>query len=231
MCAQLTLPQRSDILHKLQWQFPPSSARFPFEEQTKKLCELLPIYEMTVFEPGCGEGYSTCYLANQGAKVSATDGRPMQVIKAFARTLYEGARDVKLWCETADDMHKIPTDKYDLCFHQGLYYHLPAPVKHFKEIAGKFKFIYLNTHVADLSHTVSDRLSVEEIPHDGYSGKAFQEGGWEDELSGLNPLSFWLTKRSLQQLIEDCRYRILAVVADLPDARNGYRVCWLLERR
>lgn len=220
--------QKRDISDSLPWLWPPGVELFPHRASIEHLNALLPIKQLRILEPGCFEGYTSVYLAKLGAQVTAFDVRPMNVVRAFARSLYHDVR-LDLHVGDAREIARLyAPDSYDLVFHAGLLYHMRAPAEHLRQVAKLAPYVFLDTHIA-LEDRVTNPGLGEITEHDGLKGRWYAELGWRDELSGAEEQSFWLTEEALRRLCESCELSVTKLSRS-DDTPNGPRIAWLLRR-
>jgi hypothetical protein len=173
----------------------------------------------TILELSSFEGGHTLRLAAPEAteRVLGIEGRKENVERArlVEELLGRGnAEFVVADLETADlSVH----GRFDAAFCAGLLYHLVAPWRLLGEIARVADRLFLDTHYWTGEETV-------EV--DGYRGGWFDEGGYEDPLSGLDPRSFWLTRDSLLEALADAGWAVRHVVDHADWAGAGARI-WL----
>lgn len=197
---RLSEQQRVDLVGMFPWRFLLGSN--PQRLNVEALNAVLPLDGLRVFEPGCFEGAVTVDLCKLGATVDATDPRPVNVVRAFARALYEGVEGrCTFGLGTAEDAES-PSRPYDLVWHSGLLYHLSDPVLHLQRLKGKYSRVFLESHVllpepARPGFGKFNRLR-------GYGGRFWaRERGWGDTLSGIDSQSFWLYRDELLRLCRD----------------------------
>ena len=119
-----------------------------------------------------------------------------------------------------DDLETVDLESYgrfEAAFCAGLLYHLVKPWRLLREIAGVSGRLFLDTHY----WTSGDTVEI-----DGYRGGWFEEGGYDDPLSGLDQRSFWLTRPSLLRALTDSGW-VVRHVTDHPDWAGAGARLWV----
>ena len=224
----------ADELHKLifnhHWYVPPNQTEaYPHKKEVEHVASILPASEVkSVVDVGCFEGYTTVGLAKHYPYVLGLDARPQSLAKAFLRSLYESVPiSLSVWNAEVD-----PVPECDLLFHAGLFYHLTNPMQHLRNLAGRSRYLYLETHVAPIPGIPSkgSQVSLSAIEeYQGYRGVWWRESGWKDPLSGLHPRSFWLDRTELQRLVAECGFTLMEQVYFDEMHGCGPRGGWLLK--
>lgn len=193
------------------------------DARIKRLNDLVGLKGKHVLEVGCFEGIHTAGLLKFGARVTAVDLRPQNVVKTLARLSYHGlsARVFQLNVEQMDGV----VGRFDLIFHFGVLYHLAKPVEHIRTIAPMCTHLYLDTHIAPEDKRPRE-ISVEGRT---YQGVDYSEGGWADPFSGAQAKSFWLTRESLTAALNEAGFAKVDYLQDRAE-RNGPRVLLLASR-
>jgi SAM-dependent methyltransferase len=175
----------------------------------------------SVLELGCLEGGHTLCLARQAREVVAVDAREENLRRA--RFMQDHRQQDNITFLQADlgsfDLESI--GPFDVVFNVGLLYHLPQPWSLLRQLARIAPFLFLWTHTARLGETLVDR--------DGYCGSIYQEGGFDDPLSGTTSTSFWPTKGDLNRMLYDAGYHAVQILDLEPDHPHGPAVLLLAE--
>jgi len=146
-----------------------------------------------VLELGCLDGANTLSLCAVGADVTAMDIRPSCLVKAMLRCVAFGFSPRFL----LGDIRSLRNlSDFDLLVHAGVLYHLADPVSH---VFGLVRYGIPVIVDTNLSQQPDDVLQ-------GYSGHWQTEGGWDSEVSGAEPRSFWLAQDSLERLMADAGF-------------------------
>jgi Methyltransferase domain len=173
----------------------------------------------TILELSSFEGAHTLQLAAPPTteRVLGIEGRKENVERARLVEELLGRGNAEF---VVDDLETVDLSSYghfDTAFCAGLLYHLVTPWRLLREIALVSNRLFLDTHYWTGANTV-------EV--DGYVGGWFEEGGYDDPLSGLDRRSLWLTRPSLLRALTDAGWAVRELV-DHPDwAGEGARL-WL----
>jgi len=188
------------------------------------LNEAVPLKDLTVFEPGCGDGIFTEKLAAVAWRVGATDARFEQIKKTVDRCGYL-ANAKFMHISSGGDVEPFPDTGTDVIFHVGLLYHLKRPVEHLRKICDAAKVaLFLDTHYATW-----DACNGRYLLPDGEAVLCQEQV--EDPTApraGMEKFSRWLTKdRIIAELSK--KFESVAVIDDRIE-RNGPRVTILAKR-
>ncbi len=159
-----------------------------------------------ILELGALEGAHTFRLANasQVHRVVAIEGRVANVRKAELVQRLLGFSGVEFINADLEEVNIQQFGHFDAVFASGILYHLAKPWLLLRQLATVAPKLFLWTHYcpAWATNTLSD----------GYSGCSYSEGGVEDPLSGLCPISFWFTRESLFDALRDAGYSNIDLV-------------------
>jgi tRNA (mo5U34)-methyltransferase len=179
-----------------------------------------------ILEIGCCEGGHTVQLASVCAEVVGLDVRPHNIAAALVRAFVHGAKNVRIGLA---DVREIEREygTFDIIFHVGVLYHLDNPVSHLARMAALAPDLILDTHYADESLD----WPATELRHGAhrYAARLYQEGGWDDVFSGVQPTSAWLLRRDLLRSLSDVGYETITVLDDRME-RNGPRLTLIARR-
>lgn len=192
------------------------------DKRITRLDRELGLAGRTVLEIGCFEGIHTLGLCSYGARVTAVDLRPLNVIKTHARLSAYGESADVFAVDVEDPALELP--HYDVVFHCGVLYHLEEPVRHLRKLLPCCDAIYLDTHIA---REDEDDATLESGGRT-YLGHAHREGGWNDPFSGRGKGAFWLRLSDLQSILQEAGFEVDNW--GVREERNGPRV-GLLARR
>lgn len=177
----------------------------------------VPLKELTVYEPGCGDGVFTEKLVEFAKHVYASDAREEQCAAVRVRMAdifgEEFVTEGHVTINTIDAETTFPAGGIvDVLFHVGLLYHLNNPVTHLtKIIAIARKAIFLDTH---------------------YTKSAEPETRHEDTKllrEGIRPRSMWLPLPMITGILKKGGFDVKVI--DDREERNGPRVTLLATRR
>jgi 2-polyprenyl-3-methyl-5-hydroxy-6-metoxy-1,4-benzoquinol methylase len=166
-----------------------------------------PLADLRILDLACLEGLYAVEFARQGAQAVAIEGREVNLEKVWFVKKALGLDNLALH---QDDVRNLSPEKYgefDVTLCLGILYHLDAPdVFHFVENIGRVtrRFAVFDTYVS----TASRKLHA----HGGkpYWGREVFEHNPEDPMEERlkyrwrsldNPKSFWITRRSLYNLL------------------------------
>jgi SAM-dependent methyltransferase len=144
----------------------------------------------TILELSSFEGGHTLQLAAPATteRVLGIEGRPENVARARLATELLGRGNTEFAVDDLETVDLAQYGRFEAAFCAGLLYHLVRPWRLLEEIARVSDRLFLDTH-----HWTGD----ETVEVEGHRGGWFEEGGYEDPLSGLSRRSFWLTKPAL----------------------------------
>jgi SAM-dependent methyltransferase len=171
-----------------------------------------PAEELSVLDLACGEGGFGIELAAQGAAVTAFDARETEVAKTvFASDALASGR-VQAFREDVRNLNADRYGRFDVVLCVGILYHLDAP--------DCFQLARAVAEVATRLAIFSTALSVrperrEEWNGQAYWGRSYREGTNAWAASG-NPRSFWLTRSSLLNLLQDVGFSSTMEVLNPP---------------
>lgn len=172
-----------------------------------------PLANLRVLDLACLEGLYAIEFARQGARAVGIEGREASIEKA--RFVQKALGLDHLLTLSQDDVRNLSREKYgefDVVLCLGILYHLDAPdVFRFVENIGRVttRFAVIDTYVSIASKDVRDyegksywgREIFEHFPSD--SAEQRLSRAWS---SLDNPKSFWLTERSLYNLLSACGF-------------------------
>lgn len=167
---------------------------FPIDHRLKWLFDNFQCDKLTAVEFGCWYGWHTASLARKFKKLTAIDVRPDNISKTLLRLNMLGLSnvDVKL-----ADVNEFGFEA-DVLVHIGVLYHLFNPVAHLHKVLPHCKIICLDTHV----NRPGLKLAVEVYDGIIYRGGIYNEHGWKDPLSGIEPTSLWLEEADLRKVLD-----------------------------
>ena len=172
------------------------------------LNDRIPLKDLRVFEPGCGDGVFTEQLALVAKTVMAVDGRAENLRKASAKTHH--LLNVQL--DQGDVESTNFQREYDVVFHVGLLYHLADPVAHLKQMFRiARRAVFLDTHHAPRGASTSRHENVK-MPREG-----------------MRPISVWLPLNEIIAIAGECGF--LVEIVNQREERNGPRATLLCTRK
>jgi tRNA (mo5U34)-methyltransferase len=182
--------------------------------------------EKTILELGCAEGIHTVQLAKMCKHVTALEVRPKNVICALIRLCLHEVSNAKVLVKDVRELDES-FGRFDILYHAGVLYHLDNPVEHLYKIANLADELLLDTHYC----TDDTSLPRSDIHYNGKTYKAFlyQEFGWADVWSGVEPTSRWLHKDALLGLLNEVGYDDVDIAAE--HLLNGCNRMTVLARR
>lgn len=174
------------------------------------------LHAENILELGSLEGGHSFVLARLPniKRVIGIEGRKANIDRAkFIQGIFE---------ETKVDFIKANIEKFefsnlgnfDVVFCVGLLYHLPKPWKLIEQMSKISKGLFLWTHYINPEKAKIVRMH--------YPGFVYRE--WKfliDPLSGLSPASFWPTKASLLQMLNDYGFMDTTIIEDNPTHEHG----------
>jgi tRNA (mo5U34)-methyltransferase len=193
------------------------------DKRITKLNGTLGLSGKTVLEIGCFEGIHTLGLCSYGAKVTAVDIRPLNVIKTAARLACYGYSASVFPIDVEDQTVELPD--FDIVFHCGVLYHLEDPVTHLARLLPRCRAIYLDTHVA----AEADDDATLEAAGRVYHGHQHHEAGWADPFSGRGGGAFWMRTSDLIGFLNESGFEV--DIWSERDERNGRRIGVLAQTR
>jgi len=176
----------------------------------------------TILELSSFEGAHTLQLAapETTERVLGLEGRPEHAARARLVADLLGRGNIEFAVENLETVDLASYGRFEAVFCAGLLYHLEAPWRLLAEIGRVTDRLFLDTHY----WSGPDVLEI-----DGHQGGWFDEGGYDDPLSGVGGRSFWLTAPALIQLLTEAGWTILHF-NDIPDWPTAPRA-WLDCRR
>ena len=187
------------------------------DKRIVKLNEELDLSNKSILEIGCFEGIHTLGLRMFSDSVTAVDVRPVNVVKTLARLAYHGSNASVYQMDVENSPKNFKN--YDVIFHCGVLYHLSDPAEHILSLKGKCTHLFLDTHVTRKDMSIENR----EVAGLQYSGAFQKEGGWSDPFSGKDTSAFWLTFKSLEEILRFAGFNKINVW-ETRDERNEPRV-------
>lgn len=168
-----------------------------------------PMAQVKALDLACLEGGFALEMARRGATAVGIEGREQSLVKALFAARVAGLESARFFL---DDVRNLSREKYgsfDITFCNGILYHLDAP--------DVFEFV---AKVADVTTSVAlidTHITGTPNRRETWRGKEYagQSVGEHDPSTTLeqrkasgwasldNPLSFWLTLRSLVSLLYD----------------------------
>lgn len=179
-----------------------------------------------VLEAGCFEGIHTVGLMQQGASVTAFDGRIENVVKTLVRCWAFGLKpDVAFW--NLEQRHPESLDiRCDVLHHVGVLYHLTDPIAHLAEILpGVRHAVMLDTHVSRPGEGSPGESAGFE-----YRYTDFREAGRAPPFAGLGDHAKWVELKDLVRFLDRSGFASIDV-AEQRDERNGPRALIFAHRR
>jgi hypothetical protein len=154
----------------------------------------------TILELSSFEGAHSLQLAGPRTteRVLGLEGRDDNIARARFVVELLGRGNVEFAREDLETVELARHGPFEAAFCAGLIYHLQAPWRLIREIAGVTDRLFLDTHYWD----------GEESERDGFRGGWYDEGGRSDPLSGLGRRSFWLTLPELMRALTDAGWAI-----------------------
>ena len=178
---------------------------------------------LRVADLGCLEGGFSLALAQMGAEVVGVEARTANFEKC--RLLQDHFRLPNLRFVQADvkEFDRPRFGSFDIVLALGILYHLEDPVGWLRQVAGATTAVlYVDTHFAPVDDSALECLEpglrslgrLETHVQGGleYSGRWFHEYDTDSERDEMlwasysNPDSFWLTKKSLIELLMRCGF-------------------------
>ena len=171
-----------------------------------------------VLEAGCFEGIHTVGLIQQGASVSAFDGRIENVIKTLVRCwAFDVYANVFFWNLEEDRPAHAPIE-CDILHHVGVLYHLMDPIGHLATVLPSVRqAVMLDTHIApEGAGTPHESAGFE------YRYTNFKEAGRTPPFAGLGDHAKWVALDDLVAFLKHSGFGNVDV-AERRDERNGLR--------
>jgi SAM-dependent methyltransferase len=172
-----------------------------------------PFAKLRVLDLACLEGLYAIELARQGARTVGIEGRESNIEKARFVQKALGLDSLLTLCQ--DDVRNLCREKYgefDVVLCLGILYHLDTP--------DVFRFVENIADVTTRLAVIDTYVSIASKDVRTYEGKSywgreifehFPSDSTEQRLSRAwasldNPRSFWLTERSLYNLLSACGF-------------------------
>jgi hypothetical protein len=154
----------------------------------------------SILELGSFEGAHSVMLAapDHVERVLGVEGRPENIRRAELCADLFGRGKIEYRHANLESDSLSEYGRFDAVFCAGVLYHLSEPWRLLGEIAAITDRLFLDTHYA----------AVEEREWRGHAGADFTEGGYDDPLSGLGPVSFWLTLPDLIRSLNSCGFAV-----------------------
>lgn len=177
------------------------------------LASRVDLHGKSVLEIGALEGYYTVQLAKRCRHVVALEVRPQNVCRLLTRLFAHDVTNVRCVVGDARDLDRSH-GRYDVIFHSGVLYHLDDPVTHLFRIREMTDELFLDTHYSprDTDFVRSD------ITHAGksYQAHIYHETArlWEDPWAGVDPVSRWLERETLLELLAEVGFTDVTVLSD-----------------
>ena len=155
-----------------------------------------PLAGKRVLEFGPLEGGHSLQLAKRGASVTSIEGREANYRRClFIRDLFQ-LRNVEFIRGDLRTVDFKALGPFDFIFNVGVLYHLDEPWKVLTALRGVAPRMFISTHCAPRKlNTVVDAGGCR------LEGSWHVEGPLEEALSGLQPRSFWPTRRHLEKML------------------------------
>ncbi|MFN2474734.1 MAG: class I SAM-dependent methyltransferase [Chthoniobacterales bacterium] len=188
-----------------------------FVEGDERITQFLDAFpnSKSILDLGALEGGHSVVFAQHLplARIVAIEGRPSNFEKACWIKEAVNAHNLELVCENLEEMSLATLGSFDAVFCVGLLYHLPKPWELLQRLAAASSRLFLWTHYA--------REGEANLLEDGYRGSAYREFGWEDPYSGLSPSSFWPTRETLFEMLEQTGFVRHQIIRDDPSFSPG----------
>jgi len=184
------------------------------DSRIKRFLEFAP-EARAILELGSLEGAHTIELARhpQVTRVLGIEGRATNLRKAQLVQKLLRAQNVEFVQANLEECELGQFGQFDAVFCSGLLYHLPEPWKLLARLPAVAPKLFLWTHYA---------AEAEGEPFgDNLCGKIQSEGGADEPLSGLSPISRWLTLDSLIHVLTAHGYTSIDIVEHDPKNVNG----------
>lgn len=169
----------------------------------------------TILELGSLEGGHTFALAQHPniKRIVAIESRGANLERArFVQQLLKIDK-AEFILANLEDFDLASVGKFEVVFCAGLLYHLPEPWRLLEQVARVSPALFLWTHYAPLQKAKETRLH--------YAGMTYREGGMQDSLSGMSPVSFWPTLEGLQQMLADYSFTRVEIIQDEVNHPHG----------
>ena len=164
----------------------------------------------TALDLGCGVGYFSNFLKNQGLKVVAVDGREDNVQEAKTRF-----PTITFYCMNVEDTSIVELGSFDLVLCFGLLYHLENPfqaVRNFFSLTGKLLLIE--------SVFVPDSMPRLLLRDEG-----------RDRDQGLNYVAFYPTESAIVKMCYRAGFPFVYRFSQLPEHEDFHGTVFCKRRR
>ena len=184
------------------------------------LIERLELTGKTVLELGSWEGNQTVQLSRHCKHVVGIEVRPRNVLCSLVRLWAHEAWNARIVLKNVEDLDES-FGTFDILYHCGLLYHLSNPVEHLFRMRRIAQTLFLDTHYGPRDTAMRES----NIVYGGHTYQAYEyeESGWVDSLSGVDPFSRWLHRDALFQLLQDVGFHDIEVFFDRVEP-NGPRL-------
>jgi len=171
-----------------------------------------------VLEAGCFEGIHTVGLLQQGATVSAFDGRIENVIKTLVRCwAFDVYANVFYW-NLEENRPQSASIECDILHHVGVLYHLMDPIGHLATMLPHVRLaVMLDTHIAP-----EGKGTLAESAGFKYHYINFKEAGRTPPFAGLGNHAKWVALEDLVDFLKHSGFGNVDV-AERRNERNGLR--------
>ena len=173
----------------------------------------------SILELGSLEGGHTFQLSKKpGVTVLGIEGRQENIAKAnFVKELLH-IENARFTCANLEDTLLSDFGTFDAVFCSGLLYHLPKPWDLVWEISKVTEKVFIWTHYAT-EEKVTDQIN-------GYKGHWHKEFdvklfGLRKPLKGLSKKSFWMTQRSLEDVLTTHGFKNIKILENKPHHKHG----------
>jgi tRNA (mo5U34)-methyltransferase len=194
------------------------------DERIVMLDSLLNLRGKHVVELGCFEGVHTIALCDRGARVTAVDARPENVVKTLTRTWLYGHRP-EVVLQDVEDPSATDIYECDVLHHNGVLYHLADPVSHLRRALAKTREgLLLDTHVSLESGATADYY----VDGQRFRIKEFTEHPTTSPFAGTCATARWLLLDDLHAEIQRAGFSVLH--EQVREERNGTRTLIIARR-
>lgn len=150
-----------------------------------------------VLELGALEGGHTLELARAGATIIAIEGRSSNYERCLFIKRHFHLDTVEFILADLRVVDFTKFGSFDVILNSGILYHLDAPWNLLERLGEVASRMLLWTHCAP-PHQQLETIEVYGSQLEGYW---YSEGALDHPLSGVQPLSFWPTRESLEQML------------------------------
>lgn len=155
---------------------------------------------MTVLEVGPYKGQKTRVLSKYFKSVLALEGRQQNLDDC------PDLPNVEYKLFDVSNLTVNDFGRFDLVFHSGVFYHLPNPKKHLRNVCQIADNLLLDTHYS--------------LPQDGHS-RHYEEQDKGRRKTGLVNYSYWITKKKILAILESEDFNI-EVTRDKQMHKTGF---------